>query len=209
MSEGPSLPAQCRALRDLPGALLVDDFEDGDALLETKGGLHGLWYVENDRTGEQSPPAGEQTGGALLAAPGAPTSAGHALHTTASGFRSWGAFVGVRLNATASRACTVDVSASRGLAFTARGQNGVRVNFASPVTTPVGDGGECDAAACSDYGAVIDLGDDWRRFELNFDELRQPDWAAAAEWQPERLVRLSFWAEQSGFQLWLDEVRFF
>jgi hypothetical protein len=85
----------------------------------------------------------------------------------------------------------------------------VRVNFASPATTPVGDGGECDADACSDYGAVITLGSDWQRFELSFDELQQPEWAAPAEWQPERLVRLSFWAEQSDFQLWLDEVSFF
>src|ERR1041384_5583211 len=68
----PSLPAECLALSGVPAALLVDDFEDGDERLAASDGLSGVWYVENDGTGTQVPPAGERAAGALLVAPGAP-----------------------------------------------------------------------------------------------------------------------------------------
>ncbi|RYZ08697.1 MAG: hypothetical protein EOO73_07545 [Myxococcales bacterium] len=208
-SDEPSLPAACSALFGLPPSLLVDDFEDGDELLDASVGLHGLWYVENDGTGRQSPPAGERAPRSLVAEPGAPNSDARALHTEASGFRGWGAFVGVRLNAAVRATCTVDASASRGLSLWARGKGRVRVNFATPRTTPSGDGGDCSAPACSDFGAVVTLQDDWTRHELLFEELEQPDWADAADWEPTRLVRLSFWAEQGDLSLWLDDLRFF
>lgn len=204
----PALPADCEPLSGLPRTLLVDDFEDGDGRLDARAGLSGFWYVENDGTGTQQPSAEERAPEALLAEPGAPDSTAHSLHTSGRGFTRWGAFVGVRLNAAQSRSCTADVSASRGLAFTARGQGGLRVNFASPTTTPVGDGGECGGQRCSDFGATVMLTNQWSPFEVSFEELEQPDWAEPAEWQPQRLVRLSFWAEQSDFELWLDEVRF-
>jgi hypothetical protein len=203
------LPVDCDALQGLPSAVLVDDFEDGDELLDPAAGLRGLWYVENDGTGTQSPPAGERPQGSLLAEPGAPGSSRHALRSTARGFRDWGAFVGVRLNAARTMTCTVDASASSGLSFLARGNGGVRVNFGTPRTTPLADNGECDSENCSDFGAAVALEDTFRAYELRFDELQQPDWATKAEWEPTRLVRLSFWAEQSSFDLWLDELRLF
>jgi hypothetical protein len=209
LSAEPTLPASCSALEDLPAAFPVDDFEDGDELLDPEAGLRGLWYVENDGTGEQEPPSGEREPRSLLATPGAPGSDRHALHTQGQGFRSWGAFVGVRLNAAQRGACTVDAAASSGLSFAARGSGAVRVNFGTPGTTPSTDGGECDADACSDFGAVVSLGDSFRPYELRFDELLQPPWAAPGEWEPARLVRLSFWAEEGDLDLWLDEVRFF
>lgn len=205
----PSLPTECRALHGLPAALLVDDFEDGDEFLNRGTGMSGSWYVENDGTGHQSPAPGSGEFGALLAEPGAPNNAAHALHTTASGFEDWGAFVGVRLNAAQRVACTVDLSASVGLAFQARGSGDVRVNLGTPLTTPVADGGECAAAACSDFGGSVTLRSEWRDYELRFDELAQPSWATTADWDPRRVVRLSFWAEQSDLDLWLDELRFF
>lgn len=204
-----SLPTTCRALQGLPSTVLVDDFEDGDELLHPAEGLRGLWYVENDGTGEQEPPAGPRAPGSLVVAPGAPSSDRHALHTRARGFQSWGAFVGVRLNAARAGACTVDVSASQGLSFVARGTGDLRVNLGAPGTTPVTDGGECAAEACSDFGAVVTLGKDFRSYEVRFDELVQPDWAEPSAWEPERVVRVSFWAEQRDLDLWLDDVRFF
>lgn len=205
----PNVPVECRALQGLPAVFLVDDFEDGDVLLDRSAGLLGSWYVENDGTGRQSPAPGDGALDSLLAEPGAPNSQAHALHTSVSGFEDWGAFVGVRLNAGQRGTCTVDLAASVGLSFQARGSGDVRVNFGTPRTTPVSDGGECGADACSDFGAIVTLRSEWRGYELRFDELTQPPWAAMADWDPERAVRLSFWAEQSDLDLWLDELRFF
>lgn len=202
-SSAPSeeLPETCAPLVIRASTLTLDDFEDGNEQLGSSAGLHGAWYRENDGTGVQTD--------LLVDSPGARGSDAYALHTSGGGFRQWGAFVAVRLNEAKHAVCTVDVSALHGLALMARGQGGVRVNFGTPATTPRGDGGECDAEACSDYGRALVLTEDWQRFELDFDSLSQPDWAAGAEWEPQRLLRMSFWAEQGDFDIWLDDLSFY
>jgi hypothetical protein len=196
---GAPLPEACAPFSLGSSDFAIEDFEDGDEQLGP--GLNGAWYRGNDGTGTQTD--------ALLASPGAPGSEGYALHSAGSGFRKWGAFIAVRLNEAQHEVCAVDVSGLRGLELLARGQGGLRVNFATPLTTPRADGGECDTEACSDYGKAIELSDDWQSMKLHFDALAQPEWADRATWEPERLVRLSFWAEQGDFDIWLDDLRFY
>jgi hypothetical protein len=204
------LPDHCEPATGPAGDLLIDDFEDGDELLDESANLHGLWYVENDGSGEQSPVAGsERPRGALIAMPGAPDSPRHALHTSGGGFQEWGAFVGVKLNASRFQPCPYDISRYAGVRLSLKGSGSVRVNLGTVITTPVGDHGECEGELCSDFGATLAVGPDWSRVDLRFDELSQPDWATPADLEPARALRLSFWAEQDEFDFWIDDVRFY
>lgn len=205
-----ALPEGCAAAVSPSGGLLVDDFEDNDELLSEAANLHGLWYVENDGSGEQSPPAGAaRPVGSLLDAPGSPSSPRHALHTSGGGFQEWGAFVGVKLNASRFEGCAYDVSGYSGLELAVRGSGSVRLNLGTVSTTPRGDHGECESDACSDYGASLELADEWTEERVAFHALKQPDWATPADFDAGRALRLSFWAEADSFDFWIDEVRFY
>lgn len=197
-----SLPADCEPALPPKASLLIDDFEDGDRLLDTSLNLHGRWYAENDGTGTQ-------TAGPLVRAPGAAESPEHALYLGGSGFQSWGAFVATRLNASQSKACAYDLSRQAGLSFLAKGHGRMRVNWGTVTTTPVVDGGECAEDLCSDYGQSVELEQDWRAVKVSFSDLAQPSWAAPASWEPARVLRLSFWGEEAEFELWLDELRLY
>lgn len=204
------LPDSCAPAGSPARDLLVDDFEDGDELLDAAANLHGVWYVENDGSGEQSPPPGDaRPPGSLIEKPGAPRSPKHALHTSGRGFSGWGAFVAVKLNASRYAPCPYDLSRYRGVRLGLKGSGSVRLNLGSVNTTPVGDHGECETDTCSDYGATLALDDDWSERDLRFDELSQPDWATPAELDTARALRLSFWAEQEDFDFWIDDVRFY
>jgi hypothetical protein len=202
------LPERCESAAGPDGPLFVDDFEDDDELLDDSANLHGLWYVENDGSGMQRPAAGEREPGSLLDGPGSPRSTGRALHTSGSGFELWGAFVGVKLNASRSQACEYDLSAYSRLTLSVKGAGTMRVNVGTASTTPVDDWGACDSDACSDYGATLALEADWRTMQIQLDQLTQPDWATPAVWDPARALRLSFWAEQDDFDFWLDDLAF-
>jgi hypothetical protein len=204
------LPDSCQPAVSPSKGIPIDDFEDGDELLDEGANLHGVWYVENDGSGEQSPPAGsERSPGALIAEPGAPGSSRYALHTSGKGFGLWGAFVAVKLNASRYAPCPYDVSRYRGVRLAVKGSGSVRVNLGTVSTTPSSDHGECETDTCSDYGATLELEAAWSRHDVQFDELSQPDWATPAEFDPERALRLSFWAEQDDFDFWIDDVRFY
>ncbi len=208
--ETPGLPDACEPETSPAGGLLVDDFEDDDELLDRAANLHGSWYVENDATGEPPPPAGvERPAGPLLASPGAPGSPEHALHTSGGGFREWGAFVAVKLNASRFSPCTYDVSSYRGVKLSVKGSGSLRFNLGTVSTTPVDDYGECTTDTCSDYGRVLELDRDWQDVEVPFSGLTQPDWATPGALDLTRALRLSFWAEKEGFDFWLDDVRFY
>jgi hypothetical protein len=205
-----ALAATCTPRTAGASDLVVDDFEDGDTALSLEGGARGYWYVSNDGTGEQFPATDLRNfGTASLVADGAEGSEAHALYSRGRGFVGWGAFVAAKLNAARSSTCSYDVSASSGLRLSARGSGSLRVNFGTVETTPIVDGGSCTADECSDFGASIELAPAWSVYELRFSDLSQPDWASPRRYDPASLLRLSLWAEQADFELWLDRVSFF
>ena len=195
----------CAAASGPAGELLVDDFEDGDLELASVGILQGTWYVNNDGTGTQAPdPDDDEASTSLVAA----DATGQALHTFGTGFSRWGAFAAARLNSAGSQVCSVDLSRHSGLRLRVRGEGSFRVNIGTKGTTPVVDGGDCVTDACSDYGASVQLTSEWRELSLAFADLAQPDWADVAPFGPETTLRLSFWAEGSDFDFWVDDIRF-
>lgn len=205
----PILPPTCQAAGGTAEPLLVDDFEDGDLLLDARADLHGTWYVNNDGTGQQAPTPGAEEDGLLVVAPGSPQSPAFALHTSGAAFEQWGAFAGARLNASRSQPCNYDLSQYDGLRFYAKGEGSVRVNIGTVATTPIVDGGSCAGSMCSDYGIRISLTRDWSEVDARFDALTQPSWATPADFNPALGLRLSFWSESEDFDFWIDLVRFY
>lgn len=203
-----SLPSQCSAAVGGDEPLLLDDFEDGDLALTQASNLHGIWYVNNDESGQQTPSPGAETEG-LIDRGGSPESPMHALHTSGSGFELWGAFAAARLNASRSHACAYDLSSYAGLHLSLKGEGSVRVNLGTTTTTPIVDGGSCTGETCSDYGKSLELGADWQSLDVPFAELEQPAWASPAELDLAQALRISFWSEHGDFEFWVDDLRFY
>ena len=204
-----SAPESCAVAVGDASSLTVDNFEDGDLTLDLANNLSGAWYVNNDGTGEQAPTPGQEAVGSLIADSGSPQSSAHALHTSGVGFEGWGAFAAARFNASQSRACRYDLSRYSGMRFEAKGSGSLRVNLGTVETTPLGDGGECASATCSDYGSSVLIDTEWRSVDVPFAELTQPRWAEAAAFEPAHALRISLWAERGDFDFWLDDLRFY
>lgn len=198
----------CRAAVGPDATLTVDDFEDGDLQLDETNNLRGSWYVTNDGTGQQSPMPGAENEG-LVDGAGSPESPAHALHTSGSGFTRWGAFAAARLNASNGQACAYDLSRYAGLHLSIQGAGSLRVNLGTAATTPVVDGGDCNAEACSDYGKSLLLDAEWQSVDVPFEQLAQPDWANAAPLELAKALRISFWAEREDFEFGVDDLQFY
>lgn len=198
----------CSPVSPPTGELLVDDFEDGDSTLASVGILQGTWYVNNDGTGMQTPDAHDADGVASLVVVDDTDPSTWALHTAGAGFTRWGAFAAARLNGSGSDVCSVNLSRHRGLSLRVKGEGSLRVNLGTKATTPIVDGGDCATEACSDFGSSVQLSDGWREFVIPFADFTQPDWADVAVFEPATALRLSFWAERSNFDFWVDDVRF-
>lgn len=207
-SDEATLPSECSSASSEDGSLVLDDFEDGDLLLDDERNLNGVWYVNNDGTGEQAPSPGDERRG-LIQGPGSPNSPKHALHTSGAGFTRWGAFAAAHLNASRSRACVYDLSRHAGLHLSVKGEGTLRVNLGAAPTTPIVDDGACGTDACSDYGKSLELTSDWQSLDVSFAELEQPAWATPAPLELENALRISFWAEGGELDFWLDDLRFY
>ncbi len=203
-------PAVCVTEVGDPSAPVIDDFEDGDSELLQPSNRHGSWYATNDGTGIQAPPP-DPTGHKpfLLSTPGSSLSPKYALRTVGWGFTDWGAFVSVNLNSAENALCSYDVSAYSGLRFQAKGSGNLRVLIGTQSTTQLADGGQCTGDTCGDFGAAVELSDDWREVSIAFGELTQPSWASPEAWTPSEAVRLTYWVEHGDFDFWIDDVQFY
>jgi hypothetical protein len=203
-----TLPSSCSAAAGRESTLTLDDFEDGNVQLDRAKNLHGVWYVNNDGTGQQTPTPGAEDAG-FIVGPGSPESPAHALHTSGAGFTRWGAFAAAHLNASRAQACLFDLSHYSGIHLSVKGEGSLRANLGTATTTPVVDGGVCNAQACSDYGVSLELTAEWQSVDVPLDELTQPEWASAAPLELSQALRISFWAERGDFDFWLDDLRFY
>jgi hypothetical protein len=158
--------------------LIIDDFEDGDP--RAKEPL-GWWYPINDKTSMQS-------FGIEFFSRG--MEAAYALRTHGSGFRDWGAAVGVNLIADSP----LSLSSYEELCFVARVEAAtstlMQVHFVRPEETH--------------YIREVSLSESWTRYCLPLAEFLGPDRAPLV---PTELLALQFFfAPGAPFALWLDEV---
>jgi len=185
-------------------ALLIDDFEDGDAYAKAGNGLDGFWYAYSDHTaGTISPPDGSQITPAFMGAAGTTRSA----HIVGSGFTGFGAGLILWPN---SQHCGFDVSALRGIGFWIKGSTSpVRMSLATPQTL---DPKYCGTSTkCKDfYAATFALTSTWTHYTVAWSSLKQGGWGTPVAFVPSQLLYIQFdFGPNLDFELYLDEIGFY
>jgi hypothetical protein len=190
----------CRARVAASGAApLVDDFEDGDDVLaafEQRAGFW-RWARESDAPG---------TAPALLPVPRPDASARNrlALHAKGGQLYDWGATIEVSF-----RPPCYDATAYQGLALAARGPGRIYVSLREVDVIPGFEGGTCQADCYNSHVAKLELGRDFRSYEVRWTELRQRGIGRPAL-DPSRLHSIAIMVrpEDTPYDVWLDDVRF-
>jgi len=160
-------------------SLMLSDFE-GDpttvalAVVNEAAGINGLWENFNDETSTQN--------FAVEVDDPADTQCGQALHTSGSGFTSWGAGVGFSFAGTPEAPTVYDGSEWTGIRFKAKKGSGgltpVRFNIALKKSEGIPSGGTCDDTVeghdCYNHpGRFLEgeyeVGTEWRTYQFCFD----------------------------------------
>jgi hypothetical protein len=211
---------------------MVSDFEDTTRAMVLPVGnptRNGYWYSYNDGSDgcAQDPlPGAVYLPG--VSPPQAPPPRGYlSLHGLWTGCRTWGAGIGADFNVPATSGITYagpkvpyDVSAFEGLGFIYRARLGsgaptVRVRFPMRATTPVAEGGTCEAdptTLCGDdWGEDITLpNESWRSYVVRFSDaaFRQEGWGAAYPWNPADVIgiRIQSVEKDRDYDFWIDDV---
>jgi hypothetical protein len=195
-----AVPDPCQSpVRALGTDPLLDDFEDGNEGLYQTESRNGYWVLFED--------VGRDGHGPFLkpeARPGATERNRLALHASGGTLHDWGASLQVRFGP----AC-YDVSAYRGVAFSALGPGRLRMAVGEVRVIPVEWGGTCTHDCYDLCTRSVELANRWKSYEIRWDELRrQSDPKLGLD--PTRVQTLSFlWqARDTPYDVWIDDVRF-
>jgi hypothetical protein len=190
---GAETPAPSSGVPDANGELLLDELEDSDALFAA-GAVSGEWFTYSDGTSPITPP--DHTGIAAVA--------GEA-HISGSGFNDWGAGLSAYFR-------SVDLTAFDGFRLRAKGSGSIIVELATPATSPAAEGGTCVGSGCFGHFATsIELGPDYRDYDIPFATLVQPTWAQPASLALDGVISLNLVAKGSAanpaaLDLWVDRL---
>jgi hypothetical protein len=213
----------CTALKCVPDAAydptdVIDTFEDQNPSLPTNEGRKGVWYQFHDSSGANQSFGIESIPGTRGAA------SQYALHTSGSGYTSWGAGIGVDLNNSGGTKSAYDASAYVGVTFWARTATTSASGRAIKVLFPDGNsvynvaGG---LTACKDIPTVgatsnncdghlyvnITLSNAWQKYTVNFADLMPEGYTTTLA--TNQLVSIQFrTATGATFDFWIDDLVF-
>lgn len=192
---------------DIAPENLIDDLEDGDAVIYELGGRIGLWYAYDDGTGGTSNPAAMTD---FHSTAGGPNDSMYSAILVGNGFTDWGAGMGFDINNSGGLVKhTFDASAFTGIAFQARGSGTVKFKVQTEAIVPVAEGGTCDAGtACNDaYFTSVQLTSSWQQHVIPFAMLDQGHWGQAAAWNAATIVGLQWEAgANTAIEIAIDDV---
>jgi hypothetical protein len=207
---------------------IIDDFEDGDAIVCPSGGRVGVWVNDNDKS----------AGGVQLPSPFLPTElvparggSARAAHTAGSGFGIWGGGISAGLNKSLeanSVAAPYDASAYRAITFWLKGAPGTQlaVGFQTASTVPASEGGHCvetcpnPLTGCTPdcynpFRRVITIpsNDDgtWKQQTISLNSIDLVQWTITGQsFDPKELISIVFSAAAppASFEFWIDDVAF-
>jgi hypothetical protein len=208
---------------------IIDDFEDGDAVVCLSAGRVGVWVNDNDKSAGSLQVPSPFLPSAIVPARGDST---RAAHTTGSGFKIWGGGISAGLNKSLelnSVAAPYDASAYRAFTFWVRGAPGTQlaVGFQTASTVPVGEGGRC-VETCPDpvlgscnpdcYNPfrrviMIPLSDNgsWKQQTISLNGIDLTQWTATGQsFDPKELISILFSAvaPPASFEFWIDDIAF-
>jgi hypothetical protein len=194
------------AMASEPAERLLDDFEDGDALVAKVGGRDGAWVEGDDHSTTMVGWENSQQ----CAVRGS-----RAAHFHAGGLTGWGAnFTGTFRKTTGTMATPYDGSAYGGISFFAAIGGGGPASLELPLgvtimATAWNGGGACEAMNnCMDFHrTIVTLTPSWQRVEVRFSDLRQMGWGPPAQFQADQMVGFIVWPNETTFDVWIDDVR--
>jgi hypothetical protein len=186
---------------------LLADFEQDSIFLRPVPERYGVWYMSNDGS-----PGGEQSPASYAAERGGPAGSNYAVHFRVQGFSEWGAVVGFLLRHAPEEGikCPFNAEAFEGISFLARGSGRIRVNLATPETTPTEQEGRCQRGCWDNHGAFVFLNEQWTEHRLPWSAFAQQGWGAATRLNVRELLAVNFSVlrEDQPVELWLDDVAF-
>jgi hypothetical protein len=186
---------------------LIDDFEDGDDSILSRGGRSGFWYSYHD--------ALSGTQGTIQPMDGAAVQgSGGTLKVRASG---WVEYVGFGFQfkkaLTAAQPEKYDLSPFKGIAFRVRGTGNMSAAVALSAALPPSEGGECMEApmpplVCHDvHKTLFSVTADWRQRRIPFSSLHQEGWGRVVPWVPGNALAFQIDAvESAAFDIEIDDV---
>lgn len=187
-----------------PAAMLIDDFEDGDAMLAPISGRDGAWVLGTD--GSQG----------MLVARGSGDCAARgraAGHFAGTGFTTWGSnWTAVFRSANGGPAVPHDARNYGAISFWAARGPGAVAPFDLPVGVTTVDnawnGGVCTSMCMDYYGTRVALTPRWQRYVIRLDDLAQNGWGIPqVAMRKNMLVGFIMWPNHA-FDVWIDDVRF-
>ena len=194
---------------------VIDDLDDDDDQILMQSGRRGPWHAFNDSNGGNQVPSVNGPFAPGIVAGGASGSP-YAVHTTGSGYASFGG-VGFDLanptDTPGSMQCQAyDASAFSGITFWAKGNGNLRVEFPTQGFVPTANGGTCSSGTCWNVYGSRDvqgkLTNDWQQFTINFSSNQREDGTNTPAFDPSKLMGIAFKHEGATFDFWIDQIAF-
>lgn len=191
---------------------LVEDGEDGNNQVIVQDGRAGYIYTYIDAEGTTVTPKAGSDGGVFETSPGGVNGSKNALRMSGTVAKAQIVYAGMGLNLTDPKD-TYDASRYKGVSFYAkRGPNGTRkVRFKIPDANTDPDGQQC-TACYNDFGLEIKLSDEWQKFIIPFDKLKQePGWGSPRPGTVayDKMYALQWQVKYPGeYDVWVDDVAF-
>jgi endoglucanase len=191
---------------------LIEDGEDANNQVIVQDGRAGYIYTYMDAEGTTITPKAGSDGGVFEMTAGGVNGSKYALHMNGTVAKAPIVYAGMGLNLTDPKD-TYDGSKYKGVSFYAkRGPNGSRkVRFKIPDANTDPDGQQC-TACYNDFGLEIKLSDEWEKFTIPFDKLKQePGWGSPRPGTVafEKMYAIQWQVKYPGeYDVWVDDVAF-
>jgi hypothetical protein len=191
---------------------VIDDFEDNNNQISVIGERGGYWYTYADQKGSTVWPVQGDQGGTFTVVEGGYQSK-YAAEVKGKLAAQSIVYAAMGLNFLDPKTA-YDASKFAGITFWAkRAPNTTpRLTVKLPDGNTDPDGGIC-SACFNDYGATINVGEQWQRYVLPFRDLKQePDWGAPRKPHVDssRLFAIHWEAKSSGadYDFLVDNIAF-
>ncbi len=162
---------------------------------------YALWSTSHDATaGGVQNPMGAFTASQL-------PDGHYAVHTSGTGFTTWGA--GVAVNTSAAKKC-LDFSKFTGIKFRAKGPANLTIAAQVPGVVPVASGGTCADNCYDSHKTSISVGADFAEYTLYWSQFQQAGWGTPAAFSGSAVTLIDFevGAGDMPFDFWIDDVAF-
>ena len=192
---------------------VIEDGEDNNNQVIVQDGRNGYIYTFADHEGSTITPQSGELGGTFSQSPGGANGSGFAARMTGKVATAEIVYVGMGFNLTDPKE-QYDASKYKGLAFYAKkGPNSTsKVRLKVPDVNTDPDGGIC-GACYNDFGKDLILTEEWQKFTIPFDDMRQmPGWGSPrpSGITPSKLYAIQFQVNDKGkdYDIWVDDLQF-